>query len=115
MCVYSMVTDHYTDKLRPYVLPVPYVPGAGDGTGGAGVMPFLPGIGGGGTPTFIARPELSAEEIVELRRDIAEFKLLLERAREYDRRNNEPDCELASKRQMVKAIASALGLDVSFV
>ena len=47
--------------------------------------------------------------------EVAEFKRLLERAREYDKRHNEPHCELEEKKQAIKAIAEKLGVDVSFV
>ena len=44
--------------------------------------------------------------------EIAEFRRLLKRAREYDKRNNEPECELDSKVKLLKAIAKALGVDL---
>ena len=53
-------------------------------------------------------PQLSQEEIDE-------FRKLLDRAREYDKRHNEPDCELDEKRQAIKKLAEQLGVDVSFV
>lgn len=102
MCVFSMVTEHYIDKLSPYV--VPQIPPDF-------IQPFVEPI----QLAFTLKTELTREEIDQFRRDMVEFKALLERARDYDRRNNQPDCELDSKRQMIKAIAAALGLDVSFV
>jgi hypothetical protein len=47
--------------------------------------------------------------------EIAEFRKLLERAREYDAKNQEPDCELDEKRATLKQIAKQLGVDISFV
>lgn len=47
--------------------------------------------------------------------EIAEFRKLLERAREYDRKMNQPECELAEKKAALKQIAAALGIDISFV
>lgn len=47
--------------------------------------------------------------------EILEFRKLLERAREYDRRTGQPDCELEEKRAALKAIAEKLGIDISFV
>lgn len=88
MCVVSMVMDHYTDKWK-YTLPpqpVEYVPG---------VQVFIPTL-----PT---------------QAEIDEFRKLLERAREYDRKNNEPDCELAEKRKKLLDLATELGIDISFV
>src|SRR5437868_14748082 len=103
MCVVSMVTDHYTDKWRPFVQPgtlIPLMPGDSIGTVTTGL-------------TFTVVSPLTAEEITQFRRDAEELRTLLDRAREYDRRNHEPNCELDSKRQMIKAIAAALGIDVS--
>lgn len=44
--------------------------------------------------------------------EIAEFRRLLDRAREYDRRNNEPDCELEEKKEAIRKIAKALGIEI---
>jgi hypothetical protein len=85
MCTVSMVMDHYWDKWQPYQPSNPFVP--------IGVVPL---------------PAISKEEIEEFRR-------LLERAREYDKRNNEPDCELAQKRERVKRLAEELGVKIDFL
>jgi len=61
------------------------------------ILPFVPYI-----------PAISTSEIEE-------FRKLLERAREYDKRNNEPDCELEEKRKRLKDLAKELGVDISFV
>lgn len=47
--------------------------------------------------------------------ELEEFRRLLERAREYDKRNNEPDCELDSKKQKLLDLAKQLGVEISFV
>ncbi len=57
---------------------------------------------------FVVQPSISPEEV-------AEFRRLLERAREYDKRHNEPDCELDEKKRALLAIAETLGIDISFV
>lgn len=90
MCVVSMVMDHYHDewwrRYRQTTTPVsPWPP-----------PPPL--------PPSIPTPQ-----------EIDEFRRLLERAREYDRKNNEPDCELEEKRQKLKDLAKQLGVDISFV
>lgn len=61
------------------------------------------------TGTFITWPQMPTQE------EIDEFRRLLERAREYDKRHNEPDCELDEKRQALKKIADQMGIDISFV
>jgi hypothetical protein len=95
MCVVSMVMEHYGDKwdrLVPKPLPPVVIP----------AHPWQP------EPTPLPVPPVSQEEVEEFRR-------LLERAREYDRRNNEPDCEMDEKRQKVRELAKQLGVDVSFI
>lgn len=90
MCTVSMVMDHYGDGWRRQYWPT------GPQTG-----PFNPSI----------IPPIG----MPTQREVDEFRRLLERAREYDRRNGEPDCELDEKRQMLKQMAAALGVDISFV
>lgn len=47
--------------------------------------------------------------------EVEEFRKLLERAREYDRQHNQPDCELEEKRRKVKELADALGVSIDFI
>lgn len=58
---------------------------------------------------WVPNPPVPTHEEVE------EFRRLLDRARDYDRRHNEPNCELAEKRRVLKEIADQLGIDISFV
>ncbi len=115
MCVVSMVMDHYEDEWRrrlPYVHPYPTYP-----------LPSWP-------PSEPPTPVLTPEQIEEIGKqigqavlppkpitpeEIAEFRRLLDRAREYDKRNNEPECEMESKRQKLLDLAKELGIDISFV
>lgn len=105
MCTVSMIMDHYGDKWRPLVPQItpwhqqPYVPDPKEAAEQAERMRQL----------FAPKPPAITPE------EIAEFRRLLDRAREYDKRNNEPDCELAEKRDALKVIAAALGIDISFV
>lgn len=92
MCVVSMVMDHYHEKWTP-LWTQPLQP----------AQPSVP-IWTQPPPT----PKILQEEVDEFRR-------LLKRAREYDRRMGEPDCELAEKKDALKKIAKALGVDISFV
>jgi hypothetical protein len=85
MCVVSMIMDHYQEKwtpLVPAVQPWPFVI----------------------TPVNTQTPITDAE--------IVEFRKLLDRAREYDKRNNEPDCELDAKVQALKQLAKVLGVEL---
>lgn len=85
MCVYSMIMDHYDDKWRRLVQsPSPVIQ----------LQPIPP-----------AMP--SQEEIDE-------FHRLLERAREYDRKHNQPDCELEEKKRKLQKLADELGIEINF-
>ena len=85
MCVVSMVIDHATTTW-PRRIPTPW--------------PW-------NDPTP-PQPLISPDELKE-------FRELLERAREYDRKNSEPECEQDDKRELLKKLAKQLGVDVSFV
>lgn len=90
MCVVSMVIDHYRDKWYEPIS-VPY-------------YPYTP------TVTLISREEFDA-----LKKDVEEMKKLLIRAKEYDRKNNEPDCEMDEKVALVKKIADLVGVSLDDV
>jgi hypothetical protein len=85
MCVVSMIYDHYQDKWKQPPYYVPNPPPV-----------FVPT----GLPT---------------QAEIDDFRKLLERAREYDKKHNQPDCELEEKRQKIKDLAKELGVEVNFV
>ena len=89
MCVVSMVADHYWDKWNkpPYTLPP---------------TPVFP------VPSVIPTPQMPSQE------EIDEFQRLLRRAREYDKKHNEPDCELEEKKARLLKLAEDLGIKISF-
>lgn len=91
MCVVSMIMQHFHDKWEPlvphqWVFPVP-----------------------------VPRPMPAPAPPMITPQEVDEFRRLLERAREYDRKNGEPDCELDEKRQALKKLAEQLGVDIAFV
>ena len=87
MCTYSMIVDaRIDDWQRRY----PY-----------GVT--------GGTAIPYTQPQVPNQQELE------EFRRLLDRAREYDKKHGEPDCELEEKRARIKALADELGVKVEFV
>lgn len=47
--------------------------------------------------------------------EIEELRKLLEKAKEYDKKTGQPDCELDSKRQALKEIAKELGVEIAFL
>lgn len=100
MCVRSMIMDHYHDKWRqPPYWPSPYVPN-----------PFIPNTSPP-APPFIPPPVPTK---VPTKEEIDEFYKLLERARQYDRDNNEPNCELEEKKQKLLKLAEELGIAITF-
>lgn len=102
MCVVSMVMDHYTDRWTP-VIPDngPWVvPKPDESEYKKRMQELIEKIGKVVAPK---EPAITDEEIKE-------FRKLLDRAREYDERNNEPECEMEQKVELLKAIAKALGV-----
>ncbi len=89
MCVVSMIADHYYDRWKPYRTDPP--------TQWPNTFPPAP------TPTRIPSQA-----------EIDEFHELLRKAREYDKRNNEPDCELEEKKKRLNDLAKELGVKIEF-
>lgn len=100
MCAVSAIMDHYVDKWgEQYPRPNPILPGSPNSWG--------------------ITPELTQQEIQKLREfilnDLPEFKALLERMRQYDIDNDQPDCELEEKKQRVLDLAEELGIEIDFL
>ena len=96
MCVVSMIMDHYYDKWQPYN---PYVP------------PYIvPGV-----PPYVPYVAPATPSRLPTDDEIEEFRKLLERAREYDKKNNEPDCELQEKKDKLLKLAEELGVKIDFL
>lgn len=91
MCVVSMIMDHYWDRWRDRYVPAPQ----------PWEMPRVP-------------PPLPAPS-VPTKEEIEEFRKLLERAKEYDKKNNEPECENEKKRQLLLDLAKQLGIEINFI
>ena len=94
MCAVSAIMDHYGDKW------------------------------GRGAPIRSPNSDFTFEmltpaEIQKLREfilnDLPEFKALLERMRQYDIDNDQPDCELEEKKQRVLDLAEELGIEIDFL
>jgi len=45
--------------------------------------------------------------------DIEDFYRIYEKAKEYDKKTGQPDCELEEKRQRLLAIAKELGISIT--
>jgi len=101
MCVVSMVGDHYNDKWKdwqPQSWPYPTT------------RPIQPVIS---PNTNITWPQgVSQVEFDKLKSEVLEMKKLLERALEYDKKNNEPHCEMEDKVKLLKQVAALVGVSL---
>ena len=86
MCAVSMIADHYTDKWRKQAWPVQ-----------------LPQV---------IQPGPSQAEFDALRREVADLKELLLKAKAHDAATGQPDCEMAEKVALLKTIAEFVGVDL---
>lgn len=84
MCVVSMIGDHYNDKWtsEPY------------------------------QQIFNQFSQISRSEFEQLKREVEEMKQLLIKAKIYDEKNNEPNCEMENKIKLLKDIAKLVGVDL---
>jgi len=89
--------DHYWDKWRPLPLPTPPQP------------VIIPNY-----PYQYQQPPTPMEPLIS-QAEIEEFRKLLERARLYDKEHNQPECELAEKKERIKKLAKELGVDLVFL
>lgn len=87
MCVISMIMDHYQDKYKEY----PWV------------------IHDTGT-VFLNPP--TRQEFDALRQDVLEMKELLKKAKIYDEKNNQPNCEDPKKVEFIRKLAKELGVEL---
>lgn len=100
MCVVSMIGDHYGDKYREAPFWIPQKESEGSGN----------------WPWVIPMPApISREEFDALKRDVEEMKALLKRAKSYDERNGEPDCEIDEKMDLLRKLAAVVGVDLEDV
>lgn len=89
MCVTSMIGDYYQERYDHHPLqPLTWIN-----------MP----------------PAVSRDEFDALRKDVEEMKELLKRAKDYDERTGQPDCEIEDKMAMLRRLADLLGVDLSSV
>lgn len=100
MCVVSMVGEHYNDKWKPFkyhhwpaIEPWPDSP----------KVPY-PG----------ARPIIPVDrvEFDDLKKQVEEMIALMKRAKKYDEDNNEPDCEVDEKMDLLRKVAKLVGVDL---
>lgn len=97
MCVVSMVGDHYRDVWTD------------PNRNGWHTGPSVPNM-----PIILPSP-ISREEFDALKKEVLEMKALLKRAKEYDERNNEPECEVDEKMDLLRKVAKLVGIDLDDV
>lgn len=96
MCAVSMVGDYFSETIpRKYPFVVP---------DGSQQYQFYP-----------VYPVPSKEEFDALKKDVADMKNLLLRAKAYDEETGQKDCEKAEKVAMLRDIAKAVGIDLDEV
>lgn len=89
-----MICDHYWEKWTTK----PFQP----------TMPILPSQP---SPTIIINPAPTPTITPE---EIAEFKELLRKAKEYDEHTGQKDCEIESKKEKIRKLVEELGGKVEF-
>lgn len=99
MCVVSMITDHYRDKWKPLC----------QDTGWASTIDVAPYIRPNKTVPFTPAEK---SELDALRKEVEEMKALLKKAKVYDKRTGQADCEMDDKVAFVKKVAEAVGVSL---
>lgn len=92
MCAVSMVGDFYGDKWKQhpwYVEPV--------------------------TQVSYNLSEISRAEFDALKKEVEDMRQLLLRAKAYDEKTGQPDCEIESKVALLKEVAKAVGVSLDEV
>lgn len=104
MCVVSFVGDHYWDKWRPqpWVVPTPIYP--------INTEPVYQPV-----DINIDLSGVDKQEIEKLKKEVAEMKELMRKAKIYDEKNNEQNCENDEKMNILRKIAEAVGIDLDEV
>src|SRR5262245_24392456 len=93
MCMVSNIGDGWADKFQekwPQFNPPPPSP-------------------------FIVQPGVSQADFDALRKEVQELKELLKAAKKFDAATGQPDCEMAEKVKLIKAIAKLVGVDLGDV
>lgn len=57
-------------------------------------------------------PPVDRQEFDQLKKEVEEMISLLKRAKEYDEKNNEPDCELEGKITLIRKVCEAVGVNI---
>ena len=91
-----MIGDHFGDKWEPFRQPTPNTPD---------------------NPFFVnwPTPGPTQAEFDALKKEVTDMKELLKRAKIYDEKNNEPNCEIEDKMDFLRKVAALVGVDLDDV
>ncbi|VDM10415.1 unnamed protein product [Wuchereria bancrofti] len=64
-------------------------------------------------PDFWSIPWATKQEFEQLKKEVEDMKKLLIRAKEYDEKTGQPDCEMEEKVALLKKVAELVGVDLS--
>lgn len=103
MCAVSNVGDSFNQRWPQW----PQIQGPQQG-GGLGGMSQ-------GANQFSLTPGITREEFNALKNEIEEMKKLLIAAKEEDKKNGAPDCEMEEKVKVLRAIADLVGVNLDEV
>lgn len=111
MCIVSFVGDYYKDKwpwIKPYIDP------------NIQPDPFrfpdkYPDMVPQPKISEWFKPQVSKEDFDNLKKEVEEMKKLLIRAKEYDEKNDMPDCEIEDKIRILREVARLVGVDLDDV
>lgn len=87
MCVVSMVGDYYNDRWRKRYDRIDW-------------------------RDYTIAPDVTRGEFEDLRKEVEQLKELLKRAKQYDEDNNEPDCEIDEKMEVLRQVAKIFQIDL---
>lgn len=102
MCVVSMIGDEFGQRWeswKPYIFPKSISSTSTD-------IPYKNPFG------EIGRKGPTQKEFDDLKKEVEILKGLLARAKEYDKKNNEPHCEIENKMEFLKAVAKLVNVDL---
>ena len=111
MCVVSAMGDHYNDKWKD-LYPWPN----GTGTNPYELYPPIKPkpLDNIDLSKYFQR-EVTKQEFDDLKKEVEEMKKILTLAAEYDKKNNEPHCEMEDKVAVLKRMAELFGISLEDV
>lgn len=116
MCVVSFMGDHYNDKWKEKYPWPQTIPGTIQPLGPLVPNPVQPYT----SPnedilSKLFQREITRQEFDDLKKEVEEMKKILTLAAEYDKRNNEPHCEMEQKVDLLKKMAGLFGISLDDV